>query len=458
MKNEFASLKLDPLLIKNLQDLNFKAMTPVQAEALPHVLEGKDVLAQAKTGSGKTAAFGLGILNTLDVNLLRPQSLILCPTRELAEQVAKEVRTLARAMANVRVLTLCGGSAKYHQQKSLEHGAHILVGTPGRVLKLLREKSIETKHIKSFVLDEADKMLEMGFHTEIINISSFIPKKRQSLLFSATFPENIDKLSKDVLVEPVDVRVDTGHDSGTIEQILFKVKGHPDKFDGLMKILGFANPERCIVFCKTKQISDEVARFLNKNGVVSQAIHGDLEQNERTVTLTKFANKSLSVLVATDVAARGLDIKELDAVINFDLPSDPEQYIHRVGRTGRAGETGKAYGMYIDKEMYKVEAIEDLNGLQIPLKEMIKLPNKAYELTPAMKTIYVGGGKKNKLRPGDLLGALVHEAELAPESIGKITVLNILSYVAIQREFADQAVNKLSNGKIKNRKFKVGLA
>ncbi|MBI99700.1 MAG: ATP-dependent RNA helicase DbpA, partial [Halobacteriovoraceae bacterium] len=186
MKNEFASLKLDPLLIKNLQDLNFKAMTPVQAEALPHVLEGKDVLAQAKTGSGKTAAFGLGILNTLDVNLLRPQSLILCPTRELAEQVAKEVRTLARAMANVRVLTLCGGSAKYHQQKSLEHGAHILVGTPGRVLKLLREKSIETKHIKSFVLDEADKMLEMGFHTEIINISSFIPKKRQSLLFSAT--------------------------------------------------------------------------------------------------------------------------------------------------------------------------------------------------------------------------------------------------------------------------------
>ncbi|MCO4753420.1 MAG: DbpA RNA binding domain-containing protein, partial [Bacteriovoracaceae bacterium] len=333
-----------------------------------------------------------------------------------------------------------------------------LVATPGRILKLLRENEIDTDSIKTFVLDEADKMLDMGFHTDIMNIERFIPLERQTLLFSATFPESIADLGKKIQDSPVDIRIDSGNAPDTIEQTLFKVKSHTDKPEALLKILGLAQPERSIVFCKTKQISDEVARFLNKNSIVASAIHGDLDQNERTVTLTRFSNRSLSVLVATDVAARGLDIKELEAVINYDLPSDPEVYIHRVGRTGRAGLSGKAYGLYIDKEFYKIEAIEELLGEQVPLKDIVKLRDLEFKELPPMETMYIGGGKKDKVRPGDVLGALVKEAGLSPDTVGNISVLNILTYVAIKREFIDQAINKLSNGKIKNRKFKVGRA
>lgn len=459
MTDLFKSLNLKTELLKNLEELKFTSMTPIQAMALPLVLNGQDVIAQAKTGSGKTAAFGLGILNDLNPTDMNIQALILCPTRELAEQVAAEIRRLARMISNVKVLSLCGGVAEFHQETSLAHGAHIVVGTPGRVLRLLQKRSLALRSVKTLVLDEADRMLDMGFINDILDIVSNLPKKRQSLLFSATFPKEIKNLSKDVLTNPYEVKVDTEHEKNNIAQHFYEVSSHKDKDAALLKILANYRPARMIVFCKTKQITDSLTNFLQDNSIEAAGIHGDLEQNERTLILTQFANRSLSVLVATDVAARGLDIEDLEAVVNFDLPSDAEVYVHRIGRTGRAGNQGLAFSLLIQKEFYKLDAIEKYLSSEIKIEKFEGLEaNSDYDLIPPMKTLFISGGKKDKLRPGDILGAMVGEAKLEPSDVGAITILNIISYVAIQREKAADAVKKLNSGKIKNRKFRVGLA
>ncbi len=459
MSNKFSDLSLNQELLKNLDELGFTAMTPIQEQGLPVVLEGKDVIAQAKTGSGKTAAFGLSILNSLVIDDLNIQSIILCPTRELAEQVAKEIRTLARMVQNVKVLTLCGGVAQIHQERSLSYGAHIIVGTPGRVLRLLKEDILSIKTVKTFVLDEADRMLDMGFNADIMDIAFCLPKQHQTLLFSATYPEGIRELSKSIQQDAVEVRVDVDHEPNSINQIFFEVKKHQDKNGALLKILGRYKPDRLIIFCKTKQITSDLAVFLNKNGISAEGIHGDLQQNERTAVLTKFSNRSLSVLVATDVAARGLDIQELAAVINFDLPSDPEIYVHRIGRTGRAGKNGQAFSLFVARSHFLLTSIEEQLHMKCKIEYVEDISDaEVYDLYPPMKTMYIGGGKKNKLRPGDILGALVGEAKLKPEEVGDISVFNILSYVAVEKSKLADAVEKLKNGKIKNRKFKVGRA
>ncbi len=456
---KFDKLALKQELLRNLGELKFDSMTPIQAMALPIVMEGRDVIAQAKTGSGKTAVFGLGILNGIDLSVLAAQSLVICPTRELAEQVAREIRKLARMLKNVKILTICGGVAQMHQEKSLSHGAHIIVGTPGRVLRLLKKDLINLRATKTFVLDEADRMLDMGFFDEIMEIKSFLPRDRQSLLFSATYPDEISELSKSVQHNAVEVKVDVEHKENTINQIFYEVKRHPDKGEALLKILGKYKPDRLIVFCKTRQIAKSVAELLNKNGIYAEGIHSDLQQNERTAVLTKFSNRSLSVLVATDVAARGLDIKELAAVINFDLPTDLDFYIHRIGRTGRAGKNGLAFSFFVDKERYKLDAIEELINKDCKVEDISELAiTDKYDLIPPMKTMYIGGGKKDKLRPSDILGALVGEAKMDASDVGDISILNILSYVAIKNKNVNQAIKKLKAGKIKNRKFKVGLA
>lgn len=455
----FESLPLKVELLKNLNELNFTKITPIQKEALPIVLKGLDLMAQAKTGSGKTATFGLGILNSLKQTDLHIQSLILCPTRELAEQVAKEIRTLARLLKNVRILTICGGTFEIHQMKSLSHGAHIVVGTPGRVLRLLTKKALFLEHTQAFILDEADKMLDMGFHDDIIKIKSHLPSPVHTMLFSATFPKEIKELSKTIQTNPVDVKVDIEHDENIINQTFFEVTRHQDKFFVLLKILKTYRPERLIVFCKTKQITDNVAKLLNKEGVFAGAIHGDLQQNERTNVLTKFSNRSLSVLVATDVAARGIDIQELEAVINYDLPFEPEMYTHRIGRTGRAGKTGLAFTLFLEKERFRLEEIEKITNSKCPIEDLSTLSSsESYDLLPPMKTMYVSGGKKDKLRPGDILGALLGEAKLGPHDVGDISILNVISFVAIKKDSILMAIERLGKSKIKNRKFKVGLA
>lgn len=459
MNAQFDSLPLKKSLLENLEQLEFHSMTPIQAKSLPLALAGSDLIAQAKTGSGKTAAFALSILNSLDVSNLQTQALILCPTRELAEQVAQETRMLARMMSNVKVLTICGGASEYLQEKSLSHGAHIVVGTPGRIGRLLKKNTINLSNIKTFVLDEADRMLDMGFSDQIMQVVSYLPSTKQTLLFSATYPEEILQLSDNVQNSAVEVKVDVEHQPNSIEQYFYLVGGHQEKNQALLTILGNFKPDRLIVFCKTKQITDDVADFLIHKGISAAAIHGDLMQNQRTAVLTKFSNRSLSILVATDVAARGLDIKDLAAVINYDLPLDPEVYIHRIGRTGRAGSVGMAFSLFVDQERYKLDAIAEQYREKFKLDKISSLSATArYELLPPMTSMFIGGGKKDKLRPGDILGALVGEANLEANDVGEITIFNTMSFVALKNEVIDHAIKKLRSGKIKNSRFKIGYA
>lgn len=459
MNNKFADLPLKAELIETLEDLKYSEMTPIQALALPKLLNGVDVIAQAKTGSGKTAAFGLAMLNKLKSSNSDVHGLVLCPTRELAEQVAIELRRLARKLANVKVLTLCGGLSESVQEKSLSLGAHIVVGTPGRVLRLLEKNILNVDNMNIFTLDEADRMLDMGFHDDILEIESYLPKKRQSLLFSATYPEDIISLSKEIQKKAIEVKVDTEHNADEIKQAFYEVTPKQDKNDFLYKILGHYRPDRSIVFCRTKKDSYDVAKFLAARKISAGCINGDLEQNERTAVLTKFKNKSLSVLVATDVASRGIDIKELAAVINYNMPTGVDAYIHRIGRTGRAGHKGLAFSFFTPKEQFKVDEISEFLDIKFPIKDPTEIPFiKKFDLHPPMETIFISGGKKDKLRPGDIVGAIIGEAKIDAKGIGDISVLNILSYVAIRRDLVETVIQKLSVGKIKKRKFKVGRA
>jgi ATP-independent RNA helicase DbpA len=456
---KFDTLGLNADILGNLETLGYHSMTPIQEEALPKVLSGGDLIAQAKTGSGKTAAFGLGILSKLDTKKFNPQALVMCPTRELAEQVCVELRKLARFTENIKILSICGGTNESHQEKSLSHGVHIIVGTPGRVFKLLKEKIINLEDLNTFVLDEADRMLDMGFYNSIREINRYVPKERQTLLFSATFPASIKTLSADLQTEPEFIKIDVAHEENSIVQHFYQVEGHKDKKNYVLSLLGKYQPESTIIFCKTKMIVDDVAKILQKAGISALPLHGDHDQRDRTLVLTKFSNSSSSVLVATDVAARGLDIKDLQLVINYDLPTDPEIYVHRIGRTGREGKNGQAVNLYIDQEEYKLEAIEEYLSQNNTLCNVDDLSN-APEFTKdaAMTTIYISGGRKDKIRPGDIVGAILGTSSVNADAVGNINILNVLSYVAVKTEFVDEIVSSLQSGKIKKRNFRVGIA
>jgi ATP-independent RNA helicase DbpA len=454
----FDSLRLNQKLLENLSELGFAQMTPIQELSLPLILDGSDVIAQAKTGSGKTVAFGLGILDSIEVKQTRPQALILCPTRELSEQVAGEIRALARTTANIKVLTITGGRSEYQQIKSLSHGAHIITGTPGRVLKLLKKGVLVLRHLKKYVLDEADRMLDMGFIEDISRISSYLPRERQTLLFSATFPSDIEELSFSIQKNAVKVEVDTTHDKKQIFEDFVRLESHKDKISALFRILATYKPERFIVFCKTKRICDDVADELYEEYIDVSSMHGDFEQNERTRVLQMFSNKSLSGIVATDVAARGIDIKGLDLVINFDLPGDPEVYVHRIGRTGRAGETGRSVSFFVEQELENLEKISSYQNNDYEIKELSSYETEDYyDFKPSMKTLQISGGKRDKLRPGDIVGAIVGEASIDFKCIGDISITNIVSFVAIKSDLVEHVCSSLRKGKIKNKRFKVEI-
>lgn len=430
-------------------------MTPIQAEAIPALIEGKDILAQAKTGSGKTAAFAIGLLHHLDVKKYQTQALILCPTRELADQVSKEIRRLARAIPNTKILTLCGGKPIAPQLASLEHSPHIVVGTPGRILKHLVDKqSLSLAHLNTLVLDEADRMLDMGFHDDIMNIIHNAPKERQTLLFSATYPDEIKEISDQIQNTPIDIRLENSVNENKIEQIFYEVeKGERTKT--LISILHHFKPESTVVFCNRKQQAQELADALWQEGFHAMALHGDLEQKDRDRVLVQFSNKSSSILIATDVASRGIDIKDLAAVVNFELSPDPEIHVHRVGRTGRAGNKGLALSLFMASEAHKVNRIEEYQNLNFKIEKTSNLKRKEnFKLSPSMATISINGGRKNKVRAGDILGALTAKTDLQGKQIGKIDIFDTFSYVAIERSVAKQALKILSEGKIKGRKFK----
>ncbi len=453
---DFASLKLSPALLKNVSSMGYQSMTAIQAKSLPHILQGKDVIAQGQTGSGKTAAFGLGLLEKLNVKWFRIQSLILCPTRELADQVAKEIRKLGRSIHNIKVLTLCGGMPFGPQVGSLEHGAHIIVGTPGRIEDHLGKGTLKLDNVNLLILDEADRMLEMGFQSALDTIIDQIPGERQTLMFSATFAHQVKAIAKRYMKQPEIIKVASTHDNTSIVQHVFKADNNSHRLTVVRLLLQHYHPESAVIFCNTKIETQQVADELSDYGFSVLALHGDLEQRDRDQTLVRFVNKSISVLVATDVAARGLDIESLDMVINYQIARDIEVHVHRIGRTGRAGNKGFACTIITDKENFKLAKLEDYLQQKIAIEALpsINLLDKAIT-QPRMATLQIDGGKKQKVRPGDILGALTGKDGIAGKQVGKIQIFPNKSYVAVEREVLQYALRKITHGQLKGRSFRV---
>jgi len=456
--SSFNDFGLSSAMRSNLDQLGFAQPTEIQAKALAPGLAGKDIIAMAKTGSGKTAAFGISLVERLNPRLFAVQALVLCPTRELADQVAKAIRELARARDNIKVLTLCGGVAIGPQIGSLSHGAHIVVGTPGRIQDHLRKQTLSLARLKTVVLDEADRMLDMGFQEAMEDILSQTPPSRQTMMFSATWPAPIRELSKQYQQSPVDVRAEEAGDNPDIEELFYEVSPQ-SKSDAIVALLSQRQPESCIVFCTTKQQCDEMAQELGDRGFSALPLHGDLEQRERDSVLVRFGNQSCSILVATDVAARGLDIKSLPLVINAEPARDPEVHTHRIGRTGRAGEQGHAITFCTPAQGHKISRIESERGRSVAWGDTEALRATPLQpVTPAMKTLCIAGGRKDKIRPGDVMGALTGEAGLPGKAVGKIDLFDHQCFVAIEKSLAGKALSRLESGKIKGRKVRVRYA
>jgi len=453
----FDQLPLAPAVLANLHQLGYLKMTPIQAASLPISLAGHDLIAQAKTGSGKTAAFGLPLLGNLNVRGFNVQAMVLCPTRELADQVTQELRRLARSEDNIKILALVGGTTMRPQMASLEHGAHVVVGTPGRIMDHLQRGSLTLEALNTLVLDEADRMLDMGFFGEIAAIAKMCPKKRQTLLFSATFPEEIGELSKRFMRQPQEVKLTELHASDKIRQRFYQIE-KDQRLQAVALLLNHFRPVSTLAFCNTRQQCRDLLQVLRAQGFHALALHGELEQRERDQVLIQFANRSCSVLVATDVAARGLDIDKLEAVINVDVTPDPEVYIHRIGRTGRVDQDGWALSLASENQMKRVDAIAKEIGTEVewhPLDELEPASKKP--LLPPMATLQILGGRKEKIRPGDVLGALTGEAGFTSAQVGKITVTETTTYVAVDRRIAHEAQRRLAEGKVKGKSVKVRI-
>ena len=453
----FDTLPLSPAARENLRRLGYLEMTAIQAASLPAALQGRDLIAQARTGSGKTAAFALALLARLDTRRFAVQALVLCPTRELADQVTTEIRRLARADDNVKVVTLAGGVPLRGQTSSLAHGTQVVVGTPGRVIDHLERGHLNLDALATLVLDEADRMLDMGFVDDIAKVVRQCPAQRQTLLFSATYPEGIARLAAQFLREPVTVKVDARHSREQIEERWYEVR-EDQRLPAVASLLDHFRPASALAFCNTKARCRELVALLQAQGYSALALHGDLEQRERDQVLVRFVNGSCSVLVATDVAARGLDIADLVAVINVDISPDPQAHVHRIGRTGRAGQTGLALSLASLDEMGAVGRIEQLHGRPAVWHALTELtPSAGGRLLPTMATLHIQAGRKDKIRPGDVLGALTADLGYTRTQVGKIDINEFATYVAVARHIAHEVVTRLNSGRIKGRAVKARL-
>lgn len=429
-------------------------MTEIQQQALPDILEGRDVLGQAKTGSGKTLTFALGLLQKIDLSSFGVQGLVLCPTRELAEQVADEIRRFGKKLPNLKVLTLCGGTALGPQRQSLRYGAHVVVGTPGRIMDLLLKEVLNLWHVNTLVLDEADRMLDMGFEEEMQAVIDSLQNPRQTLLFSATFPESIKNISQNIQDNPRQVVVTSTHAQTKIEQLFFEVEPQ-HKVKAAAAVLSEYQPNSCIIFCNTKVACHELTSELVELGFSAVALHGDLEQKERNQVIARFSNQSKLILVATDVASRGLDIENVGLVINYEVAFEPEVHVHRVGRTGRADAQGIAITLASPSEAPQVSAIESLLSTRFKWKGIAALRFHANRIIqPKYATIAIDGGKKSKLRPGDILGALTQDGEIPGDDIGKIKITATHSYIAIKLRSVKRTLNYFKEGKVKGKRCK----
>lgn len=453
----FSRLNLPASQLENLESLGYQAMTPVQAESLPIALAGSDLLAQAETGSGKTAAFAIPLLQKLDVQDASPQALILCPTRELSLQVSQELRKLARYPGNVKVVALYGGQAMDLQKTALRNGAHVLVGTPGRILDHFDRETLSLGSVRTLVLDEADRMLDMGFLGDITRIINGLPGERQTLFFSATFPDGIRDLSLRFQRNPAHVHIESLPAESRIEQ-RFIVCEKEDKPSAVAALLSRRKPGSALVFCNTKIAARETLQYLSDRGFSVAALHGDLEQRDREQTLMRFRHGGCRVLIATDVAARGLDIEKLEAVINFEVPHDMETYVHRIGRTGRAGNSGYALTLALPTEQHKIETARAFLGFEVPSGPWEwDEADAGGPLISAWATLCIAAGRKDKLRAGDILGALTGAEGLDGKAVGKIDVMDYQAYVSVEIRSAQKALARLSENKIKGQRYKVRL-
>ena len=462
MSAGFASLALSPPLLTVVEELGYREMTPIQAAGIPPLLAGKDLIGQARTGSGKTAAFALPILENLALDRRVMQALVLCPTRELCAQVAREFRKLGRKHAGLRVLVVSGGQPLRVQLAALEQGVHVVVGTPGRVLDHLGRSTLKLGSITTAVLDEADRMLDMGFADEMDKILGALPRPLQTAFFSATFPDSFDALSATHQRDAVRVTADEpGEKTPEIRQRVLAVE-QDDKLRALYRVLAEHPHESALIFCHTKATVAELTETLAAAGASTACLHGDLDQFDRDRVMAMFRNRSVRLLVATDVASRGIDVEDLDLVVNYDLPSKPDIYIHRIGRTGRAGKLGLAVSLCTRRDERRLEAIEERIGA--PLERITRDDRGTAQLArqvtraAAMDTIDIAGGRKDKVRPGDIVGALTGEAGgLRGEDVGKIEIHERRSYVAVSHRVSRKAVEALNAGRIKGRRFRASI-
>lgn len=431
-------------------------MTPIQANSLPESLEGKDIIGKAKTGSGKTAAFALPMLSKINPKFFGVQGLVLCPTRELATQVAEEIRRIARFQSNIKVLTLCGGSPFGPQKGSLEHGCHIVVGTPGRVKDHIRKETVDFSQLQTLVLDEADRMLDMGFQDDVEFIIESTPRNRQTLLFSATFQDKIEHLSSAIMRNALMVEIESEDVKLNISQKFFSTSKNTREND-IAHLLAHFKPKHAVIFCNTRQVVNDLSNDLRARGYSVLPLQGDMDQRQRDQTLVRFSNRSISLLVATDVAARGLDIDDLEMVINYELPRETDVYTHRIGRTGRAGKSGIAVSLLQDSEKYRLEGISSLENQVVRIDTVPE--QRADDITepakPEMITLCLDAGKKLKIRPGDIVGAITNGTEITGDDLGKITIFPFVSYIAVKRSIAKRVISILENGRVKAKLVKV---
>ena len=448
----FSSLPLDQGFLDTLAQLDFTTMTPIQAEALPSALAGRDLIARAATGSGKTAVFALSLLSRLNLKFFGVQALVLCPTRELADQVASEIRRLGRSLDHLKVVTVCGGVPLRGQASSLAHGAHIVVGTPGRLLDHLSRNTLVLDGLRTLVLDEADRMLDMGFADEMAAVARRCPPARQTLLFSATYPPEIAALAGPLLTNPLTVAAAAPVAGPAVDQRFYEVLDET-RLLVLTSLLLHFRPESCLVFVNTKAQGRDVVAFLKDRGVVAAELSGDLEQRERDEVMALFSARCLSVIVATDVASRGLDIPALDAVVNFEVSPDPEVHVHRIGRTGRAGEGGLALTLVGPREKTFLKRIEEFLGRGpvswFPSSDLE--PSALGFSVPPRAMVKLFDGKKDKIRPTDVLGALTAAAGFHRDQVGTIKVTEWGTWIAVDRDIAGKVLEALGRVPVKGK-------
>ena len=518
----FDELELSPQILRGIKDMGFEEASPIQAQAIPVVLSGRDVIGQAQTGSGKTAAFGIPMLEKVDPDNKKTQVIILSPTRELAIQVADEIRKLSKYMHGIKILPVYGGQDITKQIRSLKGGAQIIIGTPGRVMDHLRRKTIRCEHVHTVVLDEADEMLNMGFREDIETILSYIPEERQTVLFSATMPKAILDITKKYQKDAVTIKVVKKELTvPSIDQYYYDVK-RKDKVDVLTRLLDYYDPKLSIVFCNTKRMVDELASELQGRGYFAEGLHGDMKQSQRDRVMNSFRNGKTEILIATDVAARGIDVDDVEAVFNFDIPQDDEYYVHRIGRTGRAGRTGMAFSFVVGKEVYKLKDIqrycktkilaqpiptsEDVAQIKMEkimdkieqiideedLTDMINLideqvnesdytsmdiaaaflkmalgegdSNEADDANynfgdtgaeDGMVRLFINIGKKQKVKPGDILGALAGESGMPGKLVGAIDMYDKYTFVEVPCEYGKEVLQAMKNVKIKGKSISI---